>query len=177
MPDKTWIRNRFREKLERGDFLVLGEVQVPGRELDKDVACEKIAAFEKAARSVENMTTSLALTEGGSSAEFYRSADFISALDPEYRDTHLFYLSGRNCPEDLVPELMQKASAGGALNWVAVSGNAVPGENARKTAGRRFMESTAILRTIRKFDSSFFAGCTANPFQYSADSLFAQQVK
>lgn len=177
MPDKTWIRNRFREKLDRGDFLVLGEVQIPGRELDKDVACEKIAAFEKAARSVENMTTSLALTEGGSSAEFYRSADFISALDPEYRDTHLFYLSGRNCPEDLVPELMQKASAGGALNWVAVSGNAVPGENARKTAGRRFMESTAILRTIRKFDSSFFAGCTANPFQYSADSLFAQQVK
>ena len=177
MPDNAFIRNRFREKLERGDFQVLGEFQVPGRELDKDVACEKIAAFDEAARKVESITTALALTEGGASADFYRSAEFISALSPENRDKHLFYLSGRNCPEALIPEVMAQAAAEGALNWVAVSGNAVPGENARKTSSRRFMESTAILRAIHKNSDMFFTGCTANPFQYSEDLLFAQQVK
>ncbi len=177
MPNKSFIRNRFREKLERGDFQVLGEFQVPGRELNKDGACERLAAFEAAARKVENITVALALTEGGNSAEFFRSAEFISALSPEDRDKHLFYLSGRNCPADLVPELMARAAEEGALNWTAVSGNAVPGENVRKTSTRRFMESTAILRTIRKSGDAFFMGCTANPFQYSADSLFAQQVK
>lgn len=179
MPEKTPVRNRFREKLERGEFLVLGEVQIPGRELDKEVACERIAAFEAASRKVEDITAALALTEGGNSTEFFRSSEFIQTLSPENRDLHLFYLSGRNCPEDLVAETMARAQAGGALNWAAVSGNAVPEENARKTSHRRFMESTAILRAIRKSPGGdgFFAGCTANPFQYTADSLFAQQVK
>ena len=177
MSGRVMVRNRFREKLERGDFLVLGEFPLPGREMDKGVAFERIAAFEEAISRVEDISVSLALTEGGNSAEFFRSAEFIQALKPENRDRHLFYLSGRNCPEDLVPELMSRASAEGALNWVAVSGNAVPGEYGRRAGSRRFMESTAILRAIHKCGDSFFTGCTANPFQYSADSLFAQQVK
>ena len=179
MAEQSLSRNRFREKLERGDFLVLGEFQVPGRELDKDVAFEKIAAFEAAAAGVEDIAVSLALTEGGNSPEFFRSAEFIQALDPANRDKHLFYLSGRNCPEELVRETVARAREGGAVNWAAVSGNAVSGENLQRTASRRFMESTAILRTIRKEPGGdrFFTGCTANPFQYTADSLFAQQVK
>ncbi len=179
MGDNMPVRNRFREKLERGEFLVLGEVQAPGRELGSEVACEKIAAFEEATRKVEDISVSLALTEGGNSAEFFRSAEFIHVLNPEERDKHLFYLSGRNCPEDLVHETMMRAREGGALNWVAVSGNAVPGESVLKVASRRFMESTAILQAVRKNpeNGSLFTGCTANPFQYTADSLFAQQVK
>ena len=93
MAEQSLSRNRFREKLERGDFLVLGEFQVPGRELDKDVAFEKIAAFEAAAAGVEDIAVSLALTEGGNSPEFFRSAEFIQALDPANRDKHLFYLN------------------------------------------------------------------------------------
>ena len=63
MPDKVMVRNRFREKLERGDFLVLGEFPLPGREMDKGVACERIAAFEEAISRVEDISVSLALTD------------------------------------------------------------------------------------------------------------------
>lgn len=159
--------------------MVLGEVQAPGRGLDKQVAAERIAAFEQAALGVKEISAALAVTEGGGHADFFRSAEFASALTPENRDRHLFYLSGRNCTEDLVPRLLEDAQANGVLNWTAVSGNAVPGETLRQVSGRNFMESTAILRAIRKQPGldTVFAGCAANPFQYKADLLFAQHVK
>lgn len=179
MPDGTAPRNRFREMLERGTFVVLGEVNAPGRDLDKQVAGEKIAAFEQAALAAEGLPTALAVTEGGGNADFYRSAEFADVLTPENRDRHLFYLSGRNCPEDLVNELMDAAGTSGVLNWAAASGSSVPGETARQLAGRRFTESTVILRAWRDRPDRdrLFCGATADPFQYSADALFSQYVK
>lgn len=173
------VRNRFREMLERGSFVVLGEVCAPGRDMDRHVAAERIAAFEQAALAVTGIPASLAVTEGGGSADFFRSAEFVDALAPENRDRHLFFLSGRNCPAELAAQLTDGARSGGALNFVAVSGSIASGENAAQATGRHFMESTAILRQWgdRTDRAELFCGCTANPFQYSADALFATHVK
>ena len=106
---KPLLPNRFRKTLEHGDFLFLGEVRSPGRELDKDVAGEKIAAFEKSILEAQGIFTALAVSDGGSSANFYRAAEFAEVLSPENRDRHLFYLSGRNLDLQEAESVTEKA--------------------------------------------------------------------
>ena len=170
-------RNRLRETIDAGEFALLIESRSPAKDLEQSVGSERLAELEKCVLGITALPAALAVLDGGNSAEYWRAAEFVGALDPAERDRHLFYFGGRNTTAAEVRQLTSLALSAGARNLVAVSGDAARGENLAATRARRFFESRRMLsywNTGAAALPTLHTGCAVNPFQYTAPSLFSQ---
>lgn len=170
-------KNRFRDLLGQGEFVLLIENSSPGRDNDPAAAGERLAALENAVLGFENIHAALAITDRSFNVDSWRGAEYaVSALSHENRDRHVVYLSGRDSTRDEVSELIRIAVNGGLCNLVPASGSAIPGDTLRECRRRPFTESIETLRMLRK-EEGIFAGATVNPFQYTPYTLMGQYFK
>ncbi len=170
-------RKRLRDTINAGEFTLLIESRSPAKYLDLAVGSERLAELEKCILAITGIPASLAVLDGGNSAEYWRAAEFVGALDPEERDRHLFYFGGRNTTASEMRQLTSLALSAGARNLVAVSGEAAAGEGLADTRRHHFFESRRMLsywNAEREVPPTLFTGCAVNPFQYTAPSLFSQ---
>ncbi len=167
--------NRFRETLDRGGFVFLIEHNSAGRDNDLEAAKDRLRQLESAVLDIKSLDCALAITDGYSQQEAYRSLDYAMGLDMATRDRHVIYLSGRNTTIESGKELIDFAKAGNFQNLVAVTGDAVTGEGVRDTRRRSFLESVHTLHMMN--DRDFFQGCVMNPFQYTPYTLYPQYSK
>ena len=173
----TERRNRFRDALNRGEFVLLIENSSLGRDNDPAAAGERLAALENAVLAIDGVNAALAITDRCFNADAWRGAEYaVSALSRENRDRHAVYLSGRDSTRDEVAELIRIAVNGGIVNLIPASGSAIPGDSPRDCRRRPFTESIETLRMLRG-EEGVFAGATVNPFQYTPYSLMGQYFK
>ncbi len=168
--------NRFREALNRGEFVLLIENASPGRDNDPAASADRLAALESAVLGIEGVNAALAITDRYHNLDVWRAAEYASALSPENRDRHVIYLSGRDTSPEEVHNLAVIAGNAGNCNIVPVTGSALPGDTARECRRRTFTESVEILRMLGggTGDVGFFTGATVNPFQYTPYTLMGQ---
>ena len=171
--------NRFRDALNRGEFVLLIENASPGRDNDPAASAERLAALESAVLGIEGVNAALAITDRYHNLDVWRAAEYASALSPENRDRHVIYLSGRDTTPEEVHNLATIAANAGNCNIVPVTGSAVPGDTVRDCRRRTFTESVEILRMLGNGtgDVGFFTGATVNPFQYTPYTLMGQYFK
>ena len=171
-------RNRLKSNLAEGNFFVLFETNPPSRQADLNASRERLAELEFAVAGITALPTGLAVTDRYTTVDTWNAADYASVLTPSERDRHLVYLSGRGIGNE---ELMATAGlyhAAGFPNVVPVSGNAVPGENARQTSGRHFVESVHAIRGLKAaYHGGVHLGGVVNPFKYNPTDLFWQYYK
>ena len=167
--------NRFRETLDRGGFVFLVEHNSAGRDNDLEAAKDRLRRLEAAVLDIKSLDFALAITDGYSKQDAYRSLDYAMGLDMATRDRHVIYISGRNTTIESGKELIAFAKAGNFRNLVAVTGDAVTGEGVRDTRKRSFLESVHTLHMMN--DKDFFQGCVMNPFQYTPYTLYPQYSK
>lgn len=167
--------NRFRETLDRGGFVFLVEHNSAGRDNDLEAAKDRLRRLEAAVLDIKSLDCALAITDGYSQQDAYRSLDYAMGLDMATRDRHVIYISGRNTTIESGKELIAFAKAGNFRNLVAVTGDAVTGEGVRDTRKRSFLESVHTLHMMN--DKDFFQGCVMNPFQYTPYTLYPQYSK
>ncbi len=172
-------RNRFRDTLNSGEFVLLVESSSPGKDADPVAAGEKLAALEKAVLGLPGIAAALAVTDGYHPIDHsWRAAEFASALDPAERDRHVFYISGRNTDRKELQTLTHIARESGICNLVAASGDAPRGVSLRDMRKMRYTESVEMLQQWhQRHDALLMTGAVVNPFQYTAHSLFAQYAK
>ena len=170
-------RNRFREALDNGEFVLLIENTSPGRDNPLAVSAERLAALEETVLGISGINTALAITDRSRRLDGWRAAEYASALSEENRDRHVIYLSGRDTTPDEVGNLIQIAANSGNLNLVPTTGSAVPGDSVRECRRRTFTESIEIQRMLREVRPDFFTGATVNPYQYTPYTLMGQYFK
>ncbi len=170
-------RNRFREALNSGGFVILVENSI-GRDGDPAAAAEKLAALEQNVLAIRNFTAGIAVTDAWGHTESRRTLECLASLSRENKDRHVVYVSGRDTDEDKLAALLRFACDTDIRNLVAVSGNAVYGESVKDTRKRRFTESVRTLSVSQNdYNEKFFCGCVTNPFRYEAYSLLGQYCK
>ncbi|MDD3885257.1 MAG: methylenetetrahydrofolate reductase C-terminal domain-containing protein [Victivallaceae bacterium] len=171
-------RNRFREAVERGEFVMLVEHSSPGKANPPEACAERLAALEKCVLDISSVNTALAITDRGFTIDAWRAVEYAAALSPENRDRHLVYISGRDTAPEEVRNLISIAANNGNLNVVATTGSALPGDGVRETRRRSFTESVNILEMIgERPANNFFTGGVVNPFQYTPFTLLGQYGK
>ncbi len=179
--DAAPTRNRFREQLNSGEFVLLVENSSPGKDTDPAAASGRLAELESAVLAIKCIPAALAVTDGYHISErSWRAAEYVAALSPENRDRHVLYLSGRHTDRNELKTLTHLAREAGICNLVAVSGDAIRGESARENRKHRFFESIETLAELQGLKTKtplLMTGATINPFQYSSYSLFAQYGK
>ena len=89
-------RNRFRDALNAGEFVLLVENSSPGRDNDPAASADRLAALENAVLDIKGINASLAITDRCHTVDVWRAAEYASALSAENRDRHVIYLSGRD---------------------------------------------------------------------------------
>ena len=171
--------NRFRNCLDHGIFTVLFEHAAPDMELPDDEAAARLAVLEQAALGVAELPCALALTDRYWFSGGRRAVDYAALLPENRRNSHVVYLSGRDTPAREMRGLIAAARAANLANVVVVSGDHLPGENARATRRRHFTESVATLRRLAEAPGGehFFPGGTVNPHSYYAPGLYAGLFK
>ena len=171
--------NRFRRCLEHGVFNVLFEHAAPGKELVDDEAARRLALLEKAALECRDLPCALAITDHYRSDNGRSAVEYAALLPEKNRNSHIFYLSGRNRTADQLRGLTAEAVQLGLSNLVAVSGDSRESENVRDLRKINFTESVQTLDILRQSPSRelFFPGCTVNPHLYSAPGLYAGLFK
>ena len=171
-------RNRFKSRIQSGEFFVLFEVNTPSRQADLKASTERLQELEYAVSTIQNLPVGLAITDKYTAAESWHICDFAAALSPEDRDLHLFILSGRDCDSQEMRNPIQLCRNAGMRNILPVSGNAVPGENPRQTAARNFCESVNAIHDAREnYHDELFIGGAVNPYKYSPGELYSQYFK
>lgn len=170
--------NRFQENLNRGNFVMLIEVNAPTREFELKVGHERLRELEFEVLKIKDIPTGIAFIDNNNSADTWHVADFAAGLVERQRDQNLIYLSGRN---RTLPEMIESArlcEINGFLNIVPVSGDHVIGENCKATAKRTFTESVNLLHHLQSSKSTvLLPGAVVNPFQYIPDNLYGQLFK
>ena len=171
-------RNRFRDALGRGEFVLLIENTSPGRDNDPAAIAERLAALESAVLAVPGINAALAITDRDRNLDNWRAAEYAAGLSPENRDRHVIYLSGREtCPEE-ARNLAGIAEGAGCVNLVPVTGAGVPGDTPRDSRRRIFTESVEMIReNAGDPRRQFFLGATVNPYQYTPYTLMGQYFK
>ncbi len=170
-------RNRFKSRIQSGEFFVLFEVNTPSRQADLDVSAERLRELEFAVSAIRSLPVGLAITDKYTAGESWHICDFAAALSPEDRDMHLFILSGRDSDAQEMQATLQLCRNSGMANVLAVSGNAAPAENLRQTAGRKFCESVNTIHYAREDFPELFVGGAVNPYKYTPGELYAQYFK
>ena len=170
--------NRFRRCLENGVFTVLFEVTPPGRELQDSEAAQRLEKLEKLLLGCSTMPCALAITDHCWSDSSRSALEYAALLPEKNRNSHLFYLSGRNRSFETVQGLLAEAAGMNLENFAAVSGDRRSGENAQDLRKISFAESTGILRDIQQYtNKKFFPGATVNAHSYSAPNLYSSLCK
>ena len=170
--------NIFRKRLNNGEFQVLAEIALPSANARVREEAEKYAEYEMIALR-SKMPAGLALVDEYPSPE--GSVDpvlFAMELCHTNRDHHLFYVNGRNRSVQNQYEIIRVARGEGFKNFCAVSGTPVAYEDAKETARRRFAESVLLLDRLRQDPiDGVYAGCSVNPYKYTASDLCMQNFK
>ncbi len=174
-PDRI---NRFRRKLERGDFSLLIEHPSPGDDNDLAAAKERLALLENALKKIDAFECSLAITDGYGRENSFRAIEYGAGLSEEERDRHLMYLSCRSLNREEKQRLFVMASENGLPN-IAVAGGS-PGSLAggiremRKTC---FADSVNTIAELKHDLPDFCIGAVTNPMQYTSFALTGQYAK
>ena len=170
--------NIFRKRLNNGEFQVLAEIALPSANARIREEAEKYAEYEMIALR-SKMPAGLAFVDEYPSPE--GSVDpvlFAMELCHTNRDHHLFYVNGRNRSVQNQYEIIRVARGEGFKNFCAVSGTPVAYEDAKETARRRFAESVLLLDRLRQDPiDGVYAGCSVNPYKYTASDLCMQNFK
>ncbi|MGF0038827.1 methylenetetrahydrofolate reductase C-terminal domain-containing protein [Victivallis vadensis] len=170
-------RNRFRDALNAGEFVLLVENSSPGRDNDPAASADRLAALENAVLDIKGINASLAITDRCHTVDVWRAAEYASALSAENRDRHVIYLSGRDTTLNETRNLIDIAANAGNCNIVPASGSVIPGDSVRESRKRTFTESIEILQELASHPYGFFSGATVNPYQYTGWSLMGQYFK
>lgn len=170
-------QNRFRDALNAGEFVLLVENSSPGRDNDPAACADRLSELESVVLDLKGIKASLAITDRFHNLDSWRAVEYANALSLENRDRHVVYLSGRDTARDEVRNLIDIAAGAGICNIVPASGSVVPGDTIRDCRRRSFTESVEILQELSGHAYPFFAGATANPYQYTGWSLMGQYFK
>lgn len=170
--------NRFHENLDNGTFMMLVEVNTPGRDLDINAAHDKLRDIEFAVSKSARIPTGIAFTDKYGSKECWNVADYAAGLESKHRDMHLIYLSGKDTSLENMVESIRLADSHGFRNIVPVSGDHVRGENFKQTRRRQFVESAHVLKMLGGLeDCHMWAGCGVNPYKYTPGDAYPQMFK
>ncbi len=170
--------NRFKEKLDNGNFQVLVEVNAPPAETPLEDAAARFSDIEYLVSSKQEINAALAFTDRYAYPDALDTIQFASALCRTDRDRHLICVSGRDRTPDDIEKLLGHAAGEGFKNILAVSGESVRGDTLKQVQSRLFTESVHTIRSVReKFSTSLFAGCAVNPYKYTPCTCFPQYFK
>ncbi len=171
-------RNRFRDALGRGEFVLLIENASPGRDNDPAASAERLAALESAVLGIPGINAALAITDRDRNLDNWRAAEYAAGLSAGNRDRHVIYLSGRETCMDEARNLAGIAAGAGCFNLVPVSGAGIPGDTPRDSRRRIFTGSVETIRACAADPrGEFFLGATVNPYQYTPYTLMGQYFK
>lgn len=172
------IGNRFQENLNRGDFVMLTEVNSPGRDLELSHGHERLRELEFEVAKITSFPAGIAFTDNNSSTDSWHVADFAAGLIDKQRDNHLIYLNGRDSTMADMAESLHLCEVNGFRNIIPVSGDHIIGENSKQTTKRVFNESVHPLHYLQQQEKhDLWPGATVNPFQYTPDNLYSQLFK
>ena len=170
--------NRFKEKLDNGDFQVLVEVNAPPSETDLADAVARFSEIEYLVSAKREINAALAFTDRYAYPDSLDNVQFAAAFCRTDRDRHLLCVSGRDRTLSEIEKLLGHAAGEGFKNIIAVSGESVKGDTLKQVQSRLFTESVHTLRSVReKFSASLFAGCAVNPYKYTPCTCFPQYFK
>ena len=173
-PDK----NRFRENLDNGVFMLLFEQHAPHEDSDPAFAAERLSQLEYTVLGIKDIPAALAITDRFDQPGTLDASDLIKSLSTDNRDKHIVYLSGRGASLQDVAEKANFCIANGMANVVAVSGNTYPGESIKENRRRPFSDSVHVIQALKMRDKSpFYCGCTVNPYKYTPETAFPQYFK
>ena len=166
--------NRFRDKLNSGDFLLF--VEVDSSLSDKEESKQRAKDIVDAVSQIDCISARLAFTSQQAGDESKDVIAFASELvKPQMRDQHLLYLTGKALPYSEASERISMCATDGWKNIIPVSGDAVVGKSVKEHASIPFTQSVHILADIQKTkDSQHHAGCVVNPYKYTPENLYSQ---
>ena len=161
-------QNRFRKTVGDGRFSLLIEGPVPGPQLPPQEAVKNLKNLEAAVLGITGIDCGLAILDRNSNQEAWSAIEFAAHLDPESRDRHVVYLSGRNKSMKEIDRQLAIAANAGNINVVAVSG--ILDDSPERS------DSGEIFKRLAE-QKNFFPGITVNPYQYDPWALMAQYAK
>lgn len=141
-------RNRFRDALNAGEFVLLVENSSPGRDNDPAASADRLAALENAVLDIKGINASLAITDRCHTVDVWRAAEYASALSAENRDRHVIYLSGRDTTLNETRNLIDIAANAGNCNIVPASGSVIPGDSVGKAASALSPRASKSCRSL-----------------------------
>lgn len=170
--------NIFHKRFNNGEFQILAEIGLPSANTRVKEEAAKRSDYEMIALG-SKMPAGLAFVDEYPSAE--GTVDpvlFAMEMCHASRDRHLLYVSGRNRSTQIQYEIIRVARGEGFKNFCIVSGSPVAYESAHETAKRHFAESVLLLDRLQKDPiEGVVAGCTVNPYKYTAPDLCMQNFK
>ena len=171
--------NRFRRCLDKGVFSVLFEHAAPGLELPDDEAAQRLAELEKIVLASRSVPAALAFTDRSLSDNARRAVEYAALLPEKNRNSHLFYISGRNSSPEVIRGLIGQAKANNLENIAVVSGDSRASEGLRELYSMDFCESVNTLQMLKNaaVSQDFCIGATANVHLSSAPALYSSLFK
>lgn len=170
--------NRFKEKLDNGNFQVLLEVNAPPSETKLADAVARFSEIEYLVSARQELNAALAFTDRYHYPDSLDNIQFASALCKMDRDRHLICLSGRDRTLADLSTALAHAANEGFKNILAVSGESIKGETVKQVHSHLFTESVHTIRKIQEhFHGTLLAGCAVNPYKYTPCTCFPQYFK
>ncbi len=167
--------NRFKELLDNGVFNVLVEIEIPRSDSKIDHAVARYSELQNVVAAEKTLPVGLAFLDSNPNLPSVNMGEFAARLCPTGRDSHVFYLSGRDKSRDDIAAEIAFLSSERFRNIVAVSGNAPLTLSAN--AAHRYFESVEILRKNQEMPIPMFGGCAVNPYKYTIADSMAQYFK
>ena len=164
--------NHLKSTLDAGQFFALLETSY-GEALD----AEKITQVHNLAKDIDKKD----FFAGLAFLDYIKENNEIDPIDKfkhlkEYANkSPLVYFSGKGRSENEISERIADLSSAGALNYIAVSGDAYATE--KETQKQRYVDSISTLKIAKKRQEKFSNGVVFNPFKYNANDSFAQYFK
>ncbi len=170
--------NRFKEKLDNGNFQVLVEINAPPSETKLADAVARFSEIEYLVSAKQELNAALTFTDRYAYPDSLDNIQLAAALCRTDRDRHLICVSGRDRTVADLEKILGHAANEGFKNIIAVSGESIKDDSLKQVQSRLFTESVHILRSIReKFNKNLFAGCAVNPYKYTPCTCFPQYFK
>lgn len=173
-------KNHFKDRLNKGTFFILFEVDTPSKKRDFKAAAQHARSIEEAAFKIKDLEIGLALTDKTESTDSWNAADFATeVLSDAKKDHHLIYISGRKNSRNNILDMMERCASAGFRNVVPTTGNGYPDELANVRDKQHCFDSAHTLHLIKNMENrnALYPGCVVNPFKYTPANLFPQYFK
>ncbi len=173
-------KNRFKQSLNSGDFVVLFEIDPPSSDCNISAVVSRYKPFTNAVNGIENFTSGIAITDRKTNRASFDVFDFASELIDGDRSRHVVFASGRGRTQKELIELVKACAAGGFCNVVPVSGNIFKEDTARSVYKEIFAESIPVINSLKTDENAnnlLNLGGEVNPFKYSQVALHTQFFK